>query len=70
MFKVGYFVNDNLRQLAYDLLQNLFVGGLELGAFEKKYFLIFSSTISLADLTAQILNQCFPKNIVERISNN
>ncbi len=65
MFKAGYLVNNDLRQLACNLSQNLFVGDLELGAFKKKYFLIFSSTISLADLTAQILDQCLSKNIAE-----
>ncbi len=57
-------------EAACDLPQNSFVGSLKLGAFEKEHFLISSSTISLANLTAQILSQYLPKNIAEQISSN
>ncbi|KAF8996471.1 hypothetical protein BDZ89DRAFT_1149038 [Hymenopellis radicata] len=64
--------SGDLRQLetASGQPRNSFIGGIDLATFAKTRFLISNARVSLADLTAQILHLCLPKNRAERISAN
>ncbi|KAF8895791.1 ribonuclease H-like domain-containing protein [Mucidula mucida] len=72
ILKAGHLVNRDLKQLetAANQPRNSFTGGIDLASFAKARFLITNARISLADLTAQLLHQCLPKNRAERISSN
>ncbi|KAJ3768614.1 hypothetical protein FB446DRAFT_706893 [Lentinula raphanica] len=70
IIKAGRMVTADLRQLKMISGKGPFAGGLELGTFTKQRFLISDARSSLADLTAEILGKCLPKNCAEHICTN